>query len=162
MTDLTFEGDDLAGLGLIRRIAEKDPTTRIVVFSMHDDPAIVSRALSSGAQGYVLKDGPSSELTTAFMRMLAGEPHLSHELALKVAMLRAKGDHSGVQGLTDREHEILSLLGLGNSYDKIAARLGISYKTVTNAMSVMRAKLKLTSLAELIRFAMNNTMDRSP
>ena len=162
ISDLTFEGDDLGGLALIQRIAAKDHAARIIVFSMHDDPAIVSRALTNGALGYVLKDTSSSELAVAFAKMVAGEPHLSHDLAMKVAMLRAKTDRSPFSGLTDREIQILSLLGQGNSYDKITAKLGISYKTVTNATSLMRTKLKLTSLAELIRFSIHNNPNRLP
>ncbi len=151
--DLTFEGDDLGGLSLIGRISSTDKKARILVFSMHNDPTIVSRALESGALGYVLKDSPSSELVVALEKLLAGEAHLSHKLAMQVAMLRSKGGSPATKELTSREVQILTLLGRGNSYDKIAAKLGISYKTVTNACSNMRSKLKITSLAELIRFA---------
>lgn len=89
--DLTFEGDDLGGLSLISRIANSDKKARILVFSMHNDAAIVSRALESGALSYVLKDTASTELATAFEKVLLGEPHLSHKLAIQVAMLRSKG-----------------------------------------------------------------------
>lgn len=61
IVDLTFQGDDLGGLSLIRRIASSDRKARILVLSMHNDPAIVSRALESGALSYVLKDMSSSE-----------------------------------------------------------------------------------------------------
>lgn len=159
--DLTFEGDDLGGLSLISRIANSDKKARILVFSMHNDAAIVSRALESGALSYVLKDTSSSELVTAFEKVLIGEPHLSHKLAIQVAMLRSKGGRSATQDLTSREMQILALLGRGNSYDKIATKLGISYKTVTNACSAMRSKLKITSLAELIRFAIQNDTGRT-
>lgn len=68
IVDLTFQGDDLGGLSLIRRIASSDRKARILVLSMHNDPAIVSRALESGALSYVLKDMSSSEFSTAFER----------------------------------------------------------------------------------------------
>ena len=109
---------------------------------------------------YVLKDTPSSELVVAIEKVLLGEPHMSHKLAMQVAMLRAKGGKSPIQSLSSREVQILSLLGKGNSYDKIAMKLGVSYKTVTNTCSSMRAKLKVTTLAELIRFAIYNDPDR--
>ena len=80
---------------------------------------------------------------------------------MKVALLQAKRDAAGAAALTERETQILTLLGQGNSYDKVAERLGISIKTVSNATSLMRSKLKLSSLADLIRFAMNNDRPRA-
>lgn len=159
ITDLSFESDDLGGLALIRRISDRDPDAKILVVSMHNDPAIVSRTLMSGAKGYVLKDAASAELAQAIGRLSAGEPHLDHEMAMKVAMLRAKNDRSPINALTERETQILALLAQGNNNDKIAAKLGISYKTVTNATALIRSKLKLGSLAELIRFAIQNKSD---
>ena len=152
VTDLTFAGDDLAGLALLKRVAARLPATRLMVFSMHNDPAIVSQALASGALCYVLKDAPSGEFAAAFGRALDGKPHLAHDLAVSVAMLRTKIAHR-LPALTERENEIFRLLGEGHGYDRIAARLGITAKTVTNATSIMREKLGLASLAELIRFA---------
>ncbi len=111
---------------------------------MHNDPTIVARALEGGALGYVLKDTPASELAAAFKSVIAGEPHLSHKLAMQVAMLRSKGTPSPTRNLTTRELLILSLLGKGNSYDQIATKLGISYKTVTNTCSAMRANSEST------------------
>ena len=80
---------------------------------------------------------------------------------MQVAMLRSKGKDSATKDLTSREVQILALLGKGNNYDKIAAKLGISYKTVTNACSSIRTKLKINTLAELIRFAIYNDPERS-
>jgi two-component system, NarL family, invasion response regulator UvrY len=158
--DLTFQDDDLGGLSLIDRIATSDRKARILVFSMHNDPAIISKALEGGALSYVLKDTPSSELVTAVEKVMNGEPHLSHKLAMQVAMMRAKGANQATADLTARELQILTLLGKGHSYDQIAARLGISYKTVTNACSAMRSKLRIGSLAELIRFSIYNSPGR--
>ena len=152
--DLTLEDDDLGGLVLIPRIAALASKPRMIVFSMHNDPTIVARALAAGAASYVLKDDPSEELAIAIRRVLAGEPYLSHALAMKLALLQANR-HVGTAALTEREAQILTLLGQGNSFEKVAERLGISIKTVTNATSLMRAKLDLSSLAELMRFAMS-------
>jgi len=65
MVDLAFAGDRLAGLSLVRRIRAHDVKTRVIVFSMHDDPTIVARSLKAGASGYVLKDTCSTELVKA-------------------------------------------------------------------------------------------------
>ena len=151
--DLTFEGDDFGGLALIERIVTTNSNTPIIAFSMHDDPTIIYRTLTSGALSYVLKDAPSEELALAVRCALAGKPHLSHQLAMKVALLRTKRDPAHTGRLTEREGLILALLGRGNSYDTIAKKLGISYKTLINATALMRGKLKLSSVADLIRFA---------
>lgn len=157
IVDLTYEGDDLGGLSLIQRIVSKDRNARVLVFSMHNDPTIILRALESGALAYALKDRSSTELGVAFERVLAGEPYLNHKLAMQVAMLRSKRDESPTRDLTGRETQILSLLAIGNRYDQIALKLGVSYKTVVNTCSSMRSKLQVKTLAELIRFAIITT-----
>lgn len=156
IVDLTLAGDDLAGLSLIQRMIHCERKTRILVLSMHNDPTIVKRALESGVAGYVLKDSPSSEFVTAFERVAAGHTYLSHEMAVQVALLRSKSSELAAKNLTDREMQILALLAKGNNYDQIAIKLGISYSTVTNACSSMRTKLQVRTLADLIRFAIQN------
>ena len=153
ITDLTFTEDDLRGLDLISRMTVRDPSTPILVFSMHDDPTIVSRALSNGARGYALKDSSSEQFTAAIRTMLAGETFLDHDLALRIATQRFARDTLSA-ALTERETQILTLLGEGHSNQRIAAKLGISAKTVTNATALMRTKLRLASLADLITYAM--------
>ncbi|ACA19252.1 two component transcriptional regulator, LuxR family [Methylobacterium sp. 4-46] len=161
VADLTFHGAALKGLDLIRRIRAVAPGTRILVFTMHDDPVIVARALDSGALGYVLKDTASAELHQAFERVRAGEPYLDPSLAAEVALLRARPRPEPLAGLTARERQILALLGAGRSHGAIAAELALSYKTVANACSQMRHKLGARSLADLLRIALQ-AADRAP
>ena len=151
--DLTFQGSGLAGLALIRRMRAVDPKTRILVFTMHNDPVIVARALEAGALGYVLKDHASIELFEAFERVRAGEVYLDRRLATEVAMLRTDPRRTPESQLTPREQQILSRLAQGKSYGAIASDLSVSYKTVTNACSQMRQKLGVRTLAELIHVA---------
>ena len=151
--DLTFQGSGLAGLGLIRRMCAVEPRTRILVFSMHNDPVIVSRALEAGALGYVLKDHASAELFDAFETVRAGLVYLDRRLATEVAMLRSDARRAPETQLTPREQQILSKLAQGKPYGAIAADLSVSYKTVTNACSQMRQKLGVRTLAELIHVA---------
>ncbi|GBU18362.1 MULTISPECIES: response regulator transcription factor [Methylobacterium] len=151
--DLTFQGSGLAGLGLIRRMRAVEPKVRVLVFSMHNDPVIVARALEAGALGYVLKDHASAELFEAFERVRAGEVYLDRRLATEVAMLRADARRTPESQLTPREQQILTRLAQGKSYGVIASDLSVSYKTVTNACSQMRQKLGVRTLAELIHVA---------
>lgn len=153
ISDLTFQGSGLAGLTLIRRMRAVEPKTRVLVFSMHNDPVIVSRALEAGALGYVLKDHASMELFEAFERVRAGEVYLDRRLATEVAMLRADPRRTPESQMTPRERQILTRLAQGKSYSAIAADLSVSYKTVTNACSQMRQKLGVRTLAELIHVA---------
>ncbi|KQP09776.1 MAG: response regulator transcription factor [Methylobacterium sp.] len=151
--DLTFQGSGLAGLALIRRMRGVDPQVRILVFSMHNDPVIVARALEAGALGYVLKDHASGELFEAFDRVRAGHVYLDRRLATEVAMLRTDPRRTPEAQLTPREQQILARLAQGKSYGAIASDLSVSYKTVTNACSQMRQKLGVRTLAELIHVA---------
>src|SRR5262249_22047434 len=90
IVDLELRDRGLGGLSLIQRIHRHDPRTRILVFSMHSDPAIVARTLEAGALGYVNKDTSSEELLRAFEHVMAGTPDLSSDLALKGALGRTR------------------------------------------------------------------------
>jgi two-component system invasion response regulator UvrY len=148
--DLNMGAQDLGGLPLIRRIRLRDSRTQILVFSMHDDPAIVTSALEAGASGYLLKDCASEELARAVEQVRAGRPYLSHQVAIQVALRQSNPQPDSLANLTQREIQTLTLLSQGRSYDLIAAELGVTYKTVVNASYQLRLKLGVRSLPELI------------
>ena len=87
IVDLAMQQNGLGGLPLIRRMRAHDSHLRIIVFSMHGDPIIVARALEAGASGYVLKDTSSDDFLKAFRTVLSGNPYLSHDLAMRVALI---------------------------------------------------------------------------
>jgi DNA-binding NarL/FixJ family response regulator len=151
--DLAIQGSGLGGLALIRRISLHDPRVRILVFSMHADPVIVSRALQAGATGYVVKDTSSDELMQAFEKVRAGTPYLSNELAVEVALVHTQSRQNPLAELTPRELQTLALLAEGKPYSRIAAELNVSYKTVVNVSSQLKQKLAVRNLPELIRTA---------
>jgi DNA-binding NarL/FixJ family response regulator len=153
IVDLAMQGSGLGGLPLIRRIHAHDPSTRILVFSMHSDPIIVARALEAGATGYVLKDTSAAELMKAFEKVRAGTPYLHEDLAMRVALVHTPSRHNPLAELTSRELQTLSLLAEGKSYTVIAEELNVSYKTVVNVCSQIKQKLDVRSLAELVRSA---------
>jgi two-component system invasion response regulator UvrY len=115
IVDLAMQGSGLGGLPLIRRINAHDPSTRILVFSMHSDPIIVARALEAGATGYVLKDTSPAELMKAFEKVRAGTPYLHEDLAMQVALVHTPARGSPLADLTPRELQTLSLLAEGKS-----------------------------------------------
>jgi len=153
IVDLAMHGSGLGGIDLIRRIRAHDQRARILVFSMHSDPIIVSRALEAGATGYVLKDTSSEELKKAFEQVRAGIPYLSNDIAMQVALVRTGVRQNPLADLTPRELQTLSLLAEGKPYGRIADELNVSYKTVVNTCSQLKQKLHVKNLPELIRAA---------
>jgi two-component system invasion response regulator UvrY len=159
IVDLELHHRGLGGLSLIQRIRRHDPRTRILVFSMHGDPAIVSRALEAGALGYVIKDTSSEELVRAFEQVMAGTPYLSGELAMKVALARTGLKRNPLNDLTPRQLQTLTLLAMGKPYGQIASELNLSYKTVANVCSELKHKLAAKNLPDLIRIAVQLVPD---
>ncbi len=153
--DLSIEDRDFSGLTLIQRMRTLDPEVRILVFSMHDDPVVVARALESGATGYLTKDAGARNVLDAFVTIRDGRSYLDPRLATKVAMLNLSGESPPHGQLNARELQILSLLCKGKSYQAIADRLAVSYRTVIGTCSTMRRKLGARSLADLVRIGMS-------
>ncbi|MEJ2623260.1 MAG: response regulator transcription factor [Pseudolabrys sp.] len=151
IVDLSFQGSSLAGLPLVQRIRRHDPQARILVLSMHSDPAIVMRALQAGATGYAVKDCSPEELVKAIVRVRDGLFFLNDALAGKVVF---GGTQRGpLDDLTPRELQTLALLAEGKAYDRIAKDLNVSYKTVVNTCWQLRQKLAVRNLPELVRAA---------
>jgi two-component system, NarL family, invasion response regulator UvrY len=159
IVDLELRERGLGGLSLIQRIHRHNPHTRILVFSMHNDPAIVARTLEAGALGYVIKDTSSEELTRAFDQVMAGMPYLSNELAMKVALARTGLQRNPLEDLTPRQLQTLMLLAKGKPYGQIATELNLSYKTIANVCSELKHKLAARNLPDLIRIAVQLVPD---
>jgi two-component system, NarL family, invasion response regulator UvrY len=153
IADLTMHAGLLSGLSFIRRVRVVNPRIPILVLSMHRDPAIVRRALQAGATGYVLKDSAAGELMEAYQKVLVGKHYVSNELTADVVLMEAQGHR--LQALTMRELEILSILSVGQPYGHIAEELNVSYKTVANSVSIIKNKLGVKTLPELIRIAID-------
>ena len=153
--DLFIGGGPLRGLSFIRRLRLVDQHTPIIVLSMHGDPLIASHALKIGANGYVVKDAEPEELIQAFKNVRDGAPYVSHDMASQIAFLASR-QHAGnpLEGISEREAEILSQLAKGKSYRRIADNLLVSYKTVANTTSALKRKLGARSLPELMQIAM--------
>ncbi len=151
--DLAMQSSGLGGLPLIHRISAHDRRVRILVFSMHSDPIIVARALEAGATGYVLKDTSSADLLEAFEKVRGGQPYLSNDLAMQVALAHSPARQNPLAELTPRELQTLALLAEGKPYGRIAEEINVSYKTVVNVSSQLKQKLDARNLPELIRTA---------
>jgi two-component system, NarL family, invasion response regulator UvrY len=155
IVDLTMNSGLLSGLSFIRRIRVINSRVPILVLSMHRDPVIVRRALQAGATGYVLKDSAAGELMEAFQKVLAGKHYVSAELTAAIVLLESQGHGHRLQALTLRELELLSILAEGKPYGLIAGELNVSYKTVANSVALIKTKLGIRTLPELIRIAID-------
>lgn len=144
-----------SGLELLRRLLIERGDVRVVMFSMHAEPMYAVRALKAGAYGYVCKSASSDELATAVIRAAAGERYLDQDIAGDL-VLNTVGEDP-LEKLTNREIEILRLLGEGKSLSGIAETLGVAYKTVANSCSRLKDKLGLARTADLIRLAIENS-----
>ena len=140
------------GLELIAPILELSPDSAVLVFSMNDQPGFASRALAEGARGFLSKNAAPEEFGDAIRTLEAGESYLSQKQAVALATRRATGDD---QMLTEREVQVLGLIGRGLSLQQIADQLAVSYKTVANTSSTLKRKLRVASMIGLIRHALD-------
>lgn len=152
--DLNLPG--VSGLELLRQMLEADPAMRILVFSMHGEPVYAAHALKMGARGYLSKNASPEELRTGLKRVAQGQTYVESEIAQTLAAL--PGEQR--QELSERDLEILRLLGEGRSFTQIAASLGLGYKTVANQATAIKAKLGVTRTADLIRLSVEMGMAR--
>ena len=120
IVDLAMRTNALGGLAFIRRLRLHDQKTPVLVFTMHSDPVIVSRALEVGATGYVLKDTSSDEVLKAFQKVREGRPYLSHDLAAEVAFMEARGTTNPLKRMTVRELQTLALVAEGKMEFQVA------------------------------------------
>jgi DNA-binding NarL/FixJ family response regulator len=151
--DINLEG--ASGLELLRRIKIERTAARVLMFSMHAEPIYASRAIKAGASGYVCKSAGSNELVTAVLKVAAGGTYLDSTMASEL-VLNNVGADDPLRKLTNREIEILRMLGEGKSLQGIADAIGIAYKTVANSCGRIKEKLDLPRTSDLIRFSIEN------
>jgi two-component system, NarL family, invasion response regulator UvrY len=139
-----------SGLELLRRLLLEDRTVRVLVLSMHSEPIYVARTLDAGARGYISKMASASELLAAVRAVGAGGRYVEREIAAQLVVSQY-GGVDPLQKLTTREVDIVRLLGEGKTMAMIAEALGITYKTVANACSIIKGKLGVERTSDLIR-----------
>jgi DNA-binding NarL/FixJ family response regulator len=154
VVDLTLP--DKNGLELVKDIRAQHPSTLCIVLSMHEETLYGERALRAGARGYVMKEEAADHLVTAIHKVIAGGLYVSE--SLNARMLEqvtgvARSKATGMDALTDRELEILALIGKGVATKLIAAQLSISARTVEAHRAHIKEKLSMTDGAALVRYA---------
>ena len=158
LMDITMPG--MNGLEATTRIMASHPETSVVILSMHASETYALHALRAGAAGYILKDGEPSELDRAIRAAARGEPYLTSQVSkhLITEYRRRAADLPAPpqERLTARQREILQLVAEGQSTKQIAARLGLSAKTIENHRAGLMKRLAIHDIAGLVRFAVSS------
>lgn len=153
--DISMPG---GGLEACQRIKDAMPQVGVVVLTMHEDQEYLMRALKFGANSYLVKDVDSANLAEAIRAAKDGRPYLHPKLASLALMQVARGQEArakspGDPGLTDREVEVLRLVGQGASNREIAASLFISEKTAKNHLTHIFEKLGVSDRTQAALYA---------
>jgi two-component system response regulator NreC len=146
---------DQSGLEIIPTLLHENPDTKVLVLSMQDDPRYVREAFDAGASGYVLKEAADSEVVAAVREVAGGGRYVDPELGARlVAAESAERRRAEEDPLSEREGEVLRLLALGHTNQEIAKQLFISVRTAETHRAHIMQKLRLSSRAELVRYAL--------
>ena len=155
LLDVVMPGE--SGIEVLPELLKESPETKILVLSMQDDPRYVREAFAAGAHGYVLKEAADEEVVSA-VREIAGGAHYVHP-ALGARMVAADAQERAAaeaDPLSEREREVLRLLALGHTNQEIAQELYISVRTAESHRAHIMQKLRLTTRAELVRYALSH------
>ena len=153
IVDLTLKTS--SGLELIKQLHIHCPKLKVLVFSMRDEGVYAERALRAGAHGYITKEEGTEKAIEAIRVLMAGRRFLSERMSARMMdkMLGGAQTENSLDSLSDREMEVLELIGNGSSSRQIAERLHLSIKTVESHREHLKTKLGLTRSSELVNYA---------
>ena len=149
----------LNGLEALNQLKKENPRLKVVMMTMHREPAYARRALEAGASGFVLKHSAAEELITAIRAAMEGKTYLTPAIAAEVFKDLQRGANNSatpMSSLTARQREILQLLAEGLSAKEIATQLAISARTVEFHKYQMMETLEIHSTAELVHYALKH------
>jgi DNA-binding NarL/FixJ family response regulator len=150
--DISLPG--VSGIEAMKRMRAQRPEARVLIFSMHDEAIFVSRAMRSGAAAFLSKSSAPEQLIDAVRAVARGEPYVSAQsAAVRSPSAARRVPAARLNDLSHRETEVLRLWSQGLRLDEIAARLGVSEKTVANYQSLVRQKLGVHNDVQLMRVA---------
>ena len=155
LLDVVMPGE--SGIDVLPKLITESPDTRVLVLSLQDDPSYVREAFAAGASGYVLKEAADEEVVSA-VREIADGGHYVHP-TLGARMVAAEAQERAAaeaDPLSEREREVLRLLALGHTNQEIAEQLYISVRTAESHRAHIMQKLRLTTRAELVRYALTH------
>jgi two-component system response regulator NreC len=155
LLDVTMPGR--SGLDAAADIKQAAPAAHILVLSMHDDPSYVREAFAAGASGYLLKEAADADLVAAIRDVAGGARYVNPALGARLAAAEADAAAlAAADPLSEREREVLRLLALGHTNQEIAKMLFISVRTAETHRAHIMQKLRLSTRAELVRYALQH------
>lgn len=152
--DISMPG--IGGIGAIERIIARDSAARILVLSVHEDSVFTSRALQSGAKGFLPKRSAPEEMIKAIEQVAQGKMSIDPDIAQQIALQKLTGSDNVLDVLSQREFEVFRLLAEGKTVNEIADILSLSPKTVGTHHTNIKQKLDVSNSAELARLAIRS------
>ena len=144
-----------SGIEAMPQLLHEHSEAKVLVLSMQDDPRYVREAFEAGASGYVLKEAADAELVAAIREVAGGGRYVHPELGARLITAESEERRRAEEDpLSDREREVLRLLALGHTNQEIAQQLFISVRTAETHRAHIMQKLRLSSRAELVRYAL--------
>jgi len=161
IVDISLHRD--SGLDLIKTLRRREPGLGLLAMSLHEESVFAERALQAGANGYLMKQEATSNILLAIRRVLAGKTYLSAAMRGRIGPKgTATAPATPLAGLSEREFEVLQLMGLGYGTRQISEKLNRSVKTIEAHRASLKDKLKLESATDLLRFAVQWLDQRPP
>jgi len=160
IVDLSLGRD--SGLNLVKQIDASQLDVRVLILSMHEETLHAERALAAGARGYIMKHEAMHNLITAIRCVASGKTYVSAQMSERI-VARVTGrrttrdEPAPFDRLTDREREVLALMGRGLGTREVAQQLGLSMKTIETYQARIKEKLGLSNGHELMRVAVSWT-----
>ena len=153
LLDVVMPGE--SGVEVLPTLLRESPDTKVLVLSMQDDPSYVREAFAAGASGYVLKEAADEEVVSAVREIAGGGSYVHPALGARMVAAEAKERAAAeADPLSEREREVLRLLALGHTNQEIAQQLYISVRTAESHRAHIMQKLRLSTRAELVRYAL--------
>jgi two-component system invasion response regulator UvrY len=150
---------DRSGFQVLSELKHEQPDLPVIVLSMHGEDEYAVRALRNGASGYVTKESAPEELIAAIQKVTRGGRYMTPALAEKIAFAVASpSNQARHHALSEREMEVLQLIGAGKSLKEIAAMLSLSVKSVGTYRARVLEKMTMSTNADLIRYVVENNL----
>jgi two-component system response regulator NreC len=154
LLDVVMPGE--SGIDVLPRLLKESPDSKVLVLSMQDDPSYVREAFAAGASGYVLKEAADEEVVAAVREIANGGRYVHPALGARMVAAEAEARAAAeADPLSEREREVLRLLALGHTNQEIAKMLYISVRTAETHRAHIMQKLRLSTRAELVRYALS-------
>ncbi|MCU0578908.1 MAG: response regulator transcription factor [Desulfobacterota bacterium] len=157
LLDISMPGRN--GLDILKELKTKKPKLPVLVLSIYPEDQYAVRVLKLGAAGYLTKESVPEELVAAIRKVARGRKYVSNYLAEKLASdLEINAEKPLHENLSDREYQVMFMIASGKRLKEISEELSLSIKTISTYRSRIMDKMKMKNNAELIRYALQNSL----